>query len=55
MSMDPASIFGTLLLRCIREDAPEKDRMVTESLAVAILGFLSSVATTYALGLIGVL
>ena len=55
MSQDPASVFGNLVMRCISETYKEKSKALTEGVVVAVLGFLSSVATTYLLGLAGVL
>ncbi len=56
MSLDPGSIFGGLLARCIRDDDFKEDKKVlAEGVVLLLFGACSSVATTYLLSLAGVL
>jgi hypothetical protein len=56
LSSDPGSIFGRLFSVCIRDDYVKQDRkMVAEGVLCLILGMVSSVLTTYALSLAGIL
>lgn len=56
MSQDPGSIFGGLLAGCISDDYVRRDKkMIAEGAAFLLLGACSSVATTYALSIAGIL
>lgn len=56
MTPDPGSIFGNLLRGCISDRYLSNDRKATtEGLLFIILGMCSSVATTYALSVAGLL
>ncbi|MDA4124586.1 MAG: hypothetical protein OK438_03945 [Thaumarchaeota archaeon] len=55
MSQDPASIFGGLMLGCIRDRYVGEGRRVLVEGAVSLaLGLCASVATTYLLSLAGI-
>lgn len=55
MTRDPGSIFGGLFSVCIRDVYIKEDRKImAEGVLFLIFGALSSVATTYALSLAGV-
>ncbi len=53
MSPDPIANFGSLLHVCVREDSIDDKIAVREGVLFLILGVGSSVATTYALSLLG--
>lgn len=55
MNNDPLSEFGGLMRICIREDRDEGRKMLTEGVALMILGMASSVLTTYVLAWLGFL
>jgi hypothetical protein len=56
LPQDPGSLFGGLLLRCIRDDYVKEDRkMLAEGVLFIILGAGSSVLTTYLMSLAGIL
>jgi hypothetical protein len=55
LTRDPGSIFGGLFSVCIRDVYIKEDRKImAEGVLFLIFGALSSVATTYALSLAGV-
>ncbi|MFI5404566.1 MAG: hypothetical protein ACHQYR_02440 [Candidatus Gagatemarchaeaceae archaeon] len=55
MSQDPASIFGGLMLGCIRDRyVGEGRRVLVEGAVSLVLGLCASVATTYLLSLAGI-
>ncbi len=55
MSQDPGSIFGSLMLGCIRDEyTHEERRALLEGVAFLVFGLCSSVATAYLLSLTGV-
>jgi len=55
MPQDPASIFGSLLSRCIRDVYHDQDRTMAEGVVFLVLGAFSSVVTTYLLSMAGIL
>ncbi len=56
MSGDPGSIFGRLFSVCIRDRYLKEDwGLMAEGVIFLILGAVSSVLTTYALSLAGIL
>ncbi|MDV3276975.1 MAG: hypothetical protein LYZ69_00735 [Nitrososphaerales archaeon] len=56
MTKDPMTTFGSLLRSCIREDDQRKNgRAVLEGATLLLLGMASSVLTSYALSVLGVL
>jgi len=56
LSWDPGSIFGGLFSVCIRDRYTKEDRkIIAEGVLFLVFGAVSSVLTTYALSLAGVL
>lgn len=55
MSNDPLSKFGGLMRSCIREDQDKDRKILTEGVALMLLGMVSSVLTTYVLASLGFL
>ena len=53
MPKDPSALFGGLLNVCIREDSFKGESLLRDSIIFTILGIGSSVATVYALSLLG--
>ncbi len=55
MSEDPSSIFGSLMLGCIRDEYAHDDKgVLVEGAVFLVLGVFASVATTYLLSLAGI-
>jgi hypothetical protein len=55
LTRDPGSIFGGLFSVCIRDEYVKEDRKImAEGVLFLIFGALSSVVTTYALSLAGI-
>ena len=55
MSNDPLSMFGGLTRSCIREDEQKDRGLLTEGVALMVLGMASSLLTAYFLASLGFL
>ena len=55
MSLDPGSVFGSLLQRCLSDRYSRNRGDAMEGVAFVLLGLASSLVTTYVLSLAGIL